>query len=590
MPTCAREAAAVTVDLFDRKPTGLQENREGHGLALTRDLLDLCPSRRPSMNQALILVVHGLEKAVREERQQCSMVFVRVFLLVTVQDAAEALDHSFFAQAMARNSSSSSAVVPAVAGSGASPPAVAGSGASPPAVAGSGAPQPAATSASAVCACSRHCWQPNHRTRGCQAAPLTGERLCRDCICQLHPDCSKPRYHSPWCFKHKAVLEQAPGELMMQYYLRDLLADLVPCDIEAFLDVCRESTRKNMFLELVFALVKEPQAIKTMQGLMSDHLTREGDTFMLDAPSVARWWTAAVISMDGLACQPDHANLGRQGAPKHVGFLRTSQKFGMLAPPPLASPAGPAAQASVRKRPAAQASVRKRPAAAASAGGSPPRRRHCLAVPDSAVASPARIVRLGANLAAQQLIDPENMSVITEALKVCTTATLPAVREESDVLPYMRAYLDMLRRLPSSLCMGGDYVSMHVARKHLLLTVSRLTAPPTWASVTVGQLQELGPDRGKYLQALPSGWSIRTAGRAFGADPLLLGMFACLFHEALKQPGALAWCRQPGASRILRQLRDRYREEHGINPCPTILLRQALRTYPSGPRSGHSST
>ena len=50
------------------------------------------------------------------------MVFVRVFLLVTVQDAAEALDHSFFAQAMARNSSSSSAVVLAVAGSGASPP------------------------------------------------------------------------------------------------------------------------------------------------------------------------------------------------------------------------------------------------------------------------------------------------------------------------------------------------------------------------------------------------------------------------------------------------------------------------------------
>ena len=462
-------------------------------------------------------------------------------------------------------------------GSGSSVPAR--GSAPPPAASGSGAPQPAVTSASASCACSGHCWQPNHRTRGCQAAPLTGEGWCRDCICQLHPDCTKPRHHSPWCFRHKRLLENVPNELMMQYYLRDLLVDLVPCDIEAFLDVCRESTRKNTFLELVFALVKEPQAIKTMQGLMPEHLTMEGDTFTLDAPSVARWWTAAVMSMDGVACQPDHANLGRQGAPKHVGFLRTSQKFGMLAPP-----AGPADQASVRKRPAARASVRKRPAAAASAGGSPPRRRQCLAVPDSAVASPARIVRLGANLAAQQLIDRENVSVITEALKVCTTATLPAVREESDVLPYMRAYLDMLRRLPSSLCMGGDYVSMHVARKHLLPTVSRLTAPRTWASVTVGHLQELGADRGRYLQALPSGWPIRAAGLAFGVDPLLLGMFACLFHEALKQPGALAWCRQAGASLILRQLRDGYREEHGINPCPTILLRQALRAYPSGPR------
>ena len=63
MPLCVREAAAVTVELFDLKPAGLRENREGHGLALTRDLLDLCPCRRPSMNQALILVVHGLEHA-----------------------------------------------------------------------------------------------------------------------------------------------------------------------------------------------------------------------------------------------------------------------------------------------------------------------------------------------------------------------------------------------------------------------------------------------------------------------------------------------------------------------------------------------
>lgn len=59
MPPCVCEAAAVPVELFDVKARGLQENREGHGLALTRSLLDLCPSRRPSMNQALILVVHA---------------------------------------------------------------------------------------------------------------------------------------------------------------------------------------------------------------------------------------------------------------------------------------------------------------------------------------------------------------------------------------------------------------------------------------------------------------------------------------------------------------------------------------------------
>lgn len=383
-----------------------------------------------------------------------------------------------------------------------------------------------------------------------------------------------------------------PPELMVQHNLRDLLPDLVPGDIEAFLDVCRESTRNNIFIELVFALVKEPQAIKTMQGLMSQHLRKEGDTFMLDAPSVARWWTASVTSMDGVACQPDHTNLSRQGAPKHLGFLRTSQKFGILAPP-LASPAGseakastckrPAAKASARARSPAKASARKRPAAATSANGSPLRRRQCLAVPDSGVASPARMVRLGAKLAAQQLTDSENVSVITEALEVCATATLPAVREESDVFPHMRAYLSVLRRLPPSLCMGGNYVSMHLVRKHLLLIVSRLAAPPTWASVTVGQLQELGPDRGRYLQALPSSWSIRTAGLAFGVNPLLMGMFACLFHEAFKQPGAVDWCRQAGASQILRHLRDGYREEHGINPCPTILLRHALRAYPRGP-------
>ena len=59
MPPCVREAAAAPVELFDGKAAGLRENREGHGLVLTRSLLDLCPSRRPSMNQALILVVHA---------------------------------------------------------------------------------------------------------------------------------------------------------------------------------------------------------------------------------------------------------------------------------------------------------------------------------------------------------------------------------------------------------------------------------------------------------------------------------------------------------------------------------------------------
>ena len=422
---------------------------------------------------------------------------------------------------------------------------------------------------------------------------MPGMRWCQDCTCQLHPECSRPRWQGPWCHKHKTQLDNVPEELMVQYRLREVLPDMVPGDIEVFLDVCRASTHENTFLELVFAMVKEPTAIRTMQRLMSAHLKLEGDVFMLDAQSVTSWWRAAVTAVDGVACEADHDNLGRQGAAKHLGFLRTSQKFGILtssqvshSPPSITSPA---TRPSLCKRPAAASargtklSARKRPAAAP-AGGTPRRRRQS---PDASDAGPGvspGVVRLGAKLAPQCLTESAEMSVIAKALQVCASAALPAVRNEMDVLVHALAYLEMLRRLPSVLGMGGDCISMHLVRKRLLVTVSRLTAPPSWACVTVGELQELGPDRGSFLRAIPPGWSVRAAGLAFGVDPLLLGMFACLFHEALKLPGALECCRRRGVSQLLMQIRNQYRAVHGINPCPAILLHRALAAYRGIPR------
>jgi hypothetical protein len=62
----------------------------------------------------------------------------------------------------------------------------------------------------AKCACSRHCYQPGHKTNGCSSYEVVaGSDVCVDCKCRIFA-CMRPRLGGPLCSMHRRTYEKSP--------------------------------------------------------------------------------------------------------------------------------------------------------------------------------------------------------------------------------------------------------------------------------------------------------------------------------------------------------------------------------------------
>ena len=188
-----------------------------------------------------------------------------------------------------------------------------------------------------------------------------------------------------------------------------------------------------------------------------------------------------------------------------------------------------------------------------------------------------------------------------------------------------------LLRLPSCLGLGGEYVRRHVIMKLLFLDMACLRwkkclpEEPTleqWQGVSLGNLQ-LCADQGGHLADLPANWSAGDLWQT-GIEPHAYAMQCCLWNDPpapwcgtrlFGHSFLQVWCVRLRACRVGRDehgargerdhvtsacvlrigvhgadvvegllknrsameaARDCYKAEHGMEPCPAVLVAAAL--------------
>jgi hypothetical protein len=149
----------------------------------------------------------------------------------------------------------------------------------------------------AKCACSRHCYQPGHKTNGCSSYEVVaGSDVCVDCKCRIFA-CMRPRLGGPLCSMHRRTYEKSPWELRAVFELGSSADALMPMDITSFLDWFPK-IRSSVALCIVVAVLKEPSAVD--EFLAPAALSNEGDP----SAFVLRQQLRAVFQMLG-----NHGNI-----------------------------------------------------------------------------------------------------------------------------------------------------------------------------------------------------------------------------------------------------------------------------------------
>ena len=110
------------------------------------------------------------------------------------------------------------------------------------------------------CECSRHCYQPNHKTRGCKSRVVAkGSLPCADCMCTV-ASCTKPRIEGPLCHSHRRHVGGMPWSLRAVRELGQRAEEIMPIDVCSFLSWFPRIQSSLPHL-VVAALLKEPSLV-----------------------------------------------------------------------------------------------------------------------------------------------------------------------------------------------------------------------------------------------------------------------------------------------------------------------------------------
>ena len=187
-------------------------------------------------------------------------------------------------------------------------------------------------------------------------------------------------------------------------------------------------------------------------------------------------------------------------------------------------------------------------------------------VPESALNG--KVVLLGA----QSCSFGQDDTVLRQIIDVARRSQV----NEQDAASRAQQYMQFLSALPACLALG-EYTKKHLCRKHLIQHY--VSEPRSFKGISLHNLLDILPDVGNHLADLPS--PSMTASRWAGmlsCQVMHLSMWPCLLSEALARvPHAadILW----GVSRqVLARVLQRYREEHGFNPSPKVLLAEVAKS------------
>ena len=356
---------------------------------------------------------------------------------------------------------------------------------------------------SETCKCSGHCYTPGHRYhQGCSCQSVRAEsRLCVDCECSV-PNCSRPRLRGPLCSMHRRLVEQGPEVLGVVRAAQPNIQNLMPCDVEDFLQHYPGLAKDDHALMFFVALFKEPTATRAFLEAVPPERP-------LTAMNIMSAISKMLDALDGAPHESELKQLNRQGVGRFVGAASTCRTFGLIR---------------VLEQSQSQRSRKK-------ARVEPQGQKQ------------AGVWSLG--LGERRYEPTGNLEEIQKVLEFTRTHSFQPghITSHGEFEQCVQAAADfdegLAKQSPVWRKMMG-YVRAFLRRK-LVLGALRNT-PHTdrnvdWGLVPLSLLQAMCPDQHDALGRFPSSWSARDVSNfVLGREDwgVLVSMYCCLFNEPLE--------------------------------------------------------
>ena len=170
----------------------------------------------------------------------------------------------------------------------------------------------------------------------------------------------------------------------------------------------------------------------------------------------------------------------------------------------------------------------------------------------------------------------DSPAILNQMLAQCRTVKLPKMRGQDmkrELAAHINAYNKLLLRMPALMATEGVSVRPHMLWKHMLA----LSADDKvqFGQLTSEGLRSMSPEMSKELPAVPSWLPPGKLASQLNCQAQFVLMWARLWKDALKLPGAPAAVFSDTAG--ISQALDNYLSEHNCPPSPHVLMSAYLK-------------
>ena len=430
------------------------------------------------------------------------------------------------------------------------------------------------TSPAKTCQCNKHCGVPGHKRNGCTATARPGSQYCDQCGCAA-TGCNACKRETRWCSMHGRIHEQLPWALSAAARACDVLDDMMPCDLECFVEEF-PNWSDDWCLVMLGILLKEPIAVKALSKSDIAWDASQGRPLTHNAVWKTLRDVARAASSQQAGGQWALKQITRQGVARFMGLASVLQVFGVAVPSNDDDDAG--------------------------AGG--------LTVELGVQRRTFRLVEESDDCpeALKRFVDAcnDHQPRFREALERAAAGTAAAASasqrgdKEEGVVNLGRSLADLAAETGVEARLQiGNWAATTVARKVVIAVISmgRLGVV-AWDRVTMTDMKKMMPDRGHALDCFPGAMPASQASCiVFGRHDraVFLSMWSCLFSDkgiaANKEKGtddeATLLLLDKLASGAARQAVSTSKLKHDdIAPCPNTLCDMLVR-QPAG--NGHET-
>ena len=170
------------------------------------------------------------------------------------------------------------------------------------------------------CCCSGHCYTTGHRYwSGCNETSVVvtsrAQKYCTSCKCVIL-GCDAPKFQGDTCKKHTRLLEQLSTTLTLVRNHRQVLSELIPCDVTSFAMTYPE-IRGDLAIVIVVAYVKEPFCVSALLEEVRAHQRTNGERY--SAADFRQWLTRMIVQASGAPHSEEMSQLCPQGVGRVIG-------------------------------------------------------------------------------------------------------------------------------------------------------------------------------------------------------------------------------------------------------------------------------